>query len=95
MPKIEYKLFRTKSKFSNLLSSLNPQQTNNQAKPSSSYYILVEFKNDLNSCNESNINVNSDDAGIDSIWFNRSNGEVSFQKSNSFVLFCFVEMGFF
>ena len=81
MPKIEYKLFRTKSKLSNLLSSLSPQQ--NKTQTSYSYYILIEFKKDTNNDNDSNINVNCDDSGVDGIWFNRNNGDISFQKSKS------------
>ncbi len=82
MTKIEYKIFKTKSKLSSLLTSVvtNPAQKNDSFQTiSDSYYILTEFKSRSND-NDAKTNENED--GMDSIWFNRSTGQVTLQKSN-------------
>jgi hypothetical protein len=82
MTKIEYKIFKTKSKLSSLLTSVvtNPAQKNDSFQAiSDSYYILTEFKSSLN---DNDTKLNENEHGMDSIWFNRSTGQVTLQKSN-------------
>jgi hypothetical protein len=70
----EFKLFKTKSKLSNLLSTsstANSTSSTNQSNSTPSYYILVKL-DDLS---------NKTEDGIDSLWFNRSTGEVTFKKA--------------
>ena len=71
MPKIEYKLFKTKSKLSSLLFTLGANQTTQE-----SFYILTEFKRASDQAVE-------DEVGLDSVWFNRMTGQITFKKSKS------------
>ena len=88
MPKIEYKLFKTKSKLSSLLFTLGVNQAvaSQPTQSQESFYILVEFNKNSKLHNESS--EKSDDDGLDSIWFNRSNGQMHFKKSK--ILFEFM-----
>lgn len=80
--KLEYKLYKTKSKLSSMLSAVNLLQINNQQQTQpqqlQSHYILVEFKS-----NQTHEQIDSD--GLDSIWFNRNTGEIKFKKSLLFI----------
>ena len=81
MTKIEYKLFKTKSKLSSLLSTVitnSPQNSESFQTSPDSFYILIELKSGVNN----GINDKNDDEEFDSIWFNRSSGQVTLKKSN-------------
>ena len=81
MTKIEYKLYKTKSKLSSLLTSVitnTPQNVDSSKTCPDAFYILTEIKSVGNYSNSDKI----DDEELDSIWFNRSSGQVTFKRSN-------------
>jgi hypothetical protein len=86
MLKLEYKLYKTKSKLSSMLSAVNllqiSQQAQNQPQQLHSYFILIEFKQNSR---QNDCEMAADD-GFDSIWFNRNNGEIQFKKSKQMIL---------
>lgn len=77
---MEYRLYKTKSKLSSLLSSGNllqvgqqqPQQQQQQSHHS--FYILTVKSTSTKSDDD-------EKDGLDSIWFNRNTGEIRFKKS--------------
>ena len=80
---MEYRLYKTKSKLSSLLSSGNllqvgqqqPQQQQQQQQQSHhSFYILTVKSTSTKSDDD-------EKDGLDSIWFNRNTGEIRFKKS--------------
>ena len=82
MTKVEYKLFRTKSKLSSLLTSID--QTSDNKQTEESFYILTEFKRNTYESND-----RLDDSSLNSIWFNRANGQLSLKKSKILLFFRF------
>lgn len=75
---MEYRLYKTKSKLSSLLSSGNllqvGQQQPQQQQSHHSYYILTVKSTSTKSDDD-------EKDGLDSIWFNRNTGEIRFKKS--------------
>lgn len=75
---MEYRLYKTKSKLSSLLSSGNllqvGQQQPQQQQSHHSFYILTVKSTSTKSDDD-------EKDGLDSIWFNRNTGEIRFKKS--------------
>ena len=74
---MEYRLYKTKSKLSSLLSSGNLLQVGQQQPQQQShhsFYILTVKSTSTKSDDD-------EKDGLDSIWFNRNTGEIRFKKS--------------
>ena len=82
---MEYRLYKTKAKLSSLLSSGNLLQLGQQQPQSTQsshhqFYILTFRPARVDQ------DVDSGD-GLDSVWFNRNNGEIAFKKSRLVLIF--------